>query len=120
MRLVPLTEGCGVDLYNGGFGEGVGADEFVVRGMIGHRDDTHFPGYAFGAPGEVAGVKTEGTIFLVAAAGADEMDTLGADSCVGWLTAFLERSVKFRPFLRGAKDVFVPLLAVICTLCASS
>ena len=93
MRLVPLTEGRGVDLDDGGFGEGIGADEFVVRGMVGHGDDTHFPGYAFGAPGEIAGVETEGTIFLVAAAGADKMDTLGADSCVGWLTAFLERSV---------------------------
>lgn len=120
MRLVPLAEGCGVDLYDGGFGEGVRADEFVVRGMVGYGDDTHFPGYAFGAPGEVARVETEGTIFLVSAAGADEMDTLGADSCVGWLTAFLECSVKFRRFLGPAKDVFVPLLAVICTLCASS
>ena len=94
MRLVPLTEGCSVDLYNSGFGKGVGADEFVVRGMVGHGDDTHFPGYAFRAPGEVAGVETEGTIFLVAAAGADEMDTLRANSCVGWLTAFLECSVE--------------------------
>ena len=120
MRLVPLTEGCSVDLYDGGFGEGVGADEFVVRGMVGHGDDTHFSGYAFGAPGEVAGVETEGTIFGVAATGADEMDTLGADSGVGWLTAFLECSAEIRRLSSWAKDMFVPLLAVICTLCASS
>lgn len=120
MRLIPLTKRRGVDLHNGGFGEGVGADEFVVRGMIGHGDDTHFAGYTFRAPGEVAGVETEGPVFGVAAAGTDEMDTLGADSCVGWLTAFLECSIEFRRFSIWAEDVFVPLLAVICTLCASS
>ena len=99
MRLVPLAEGCGVDLYDGGFGEGVGADEFVVRGMVGHGYDTHFAGYTFRAPGEVAGVEAEGTVFGVAAAGADKMDTLSTDSGVGWLTAFLECSAEFRRFL---------------------
>ena len=120
MCLVPLSKRRGVDLYNGGFGESVGADKFVVRGMVGHGDDTHFPGYAFRAPGEVARVETEGTVFGVAAAGADEMDTLGADSGVGWLTAFLECSAEFRQFLSWAKVISVPLLAVISTLCASS
>ena len=120
MCFVPLTEGCGVDLHNGGFGEGIGADEFVVRGMVGHGDDTHFAGYTFRAPGEVAGVESEGTVFGIAAAGADEMDTLSTDSCVGWLAAFLECSEEIRRFLGRTEDLFVPLLAVICTLCASS
>ena len=88
--------------------------------MVGHGDDTHFPGYAFRAPGEVAGVETEGTIFGVAAASADEMNTLSANPSIGWLTAFFECPAELRRFLSWAKDVFVPLLAVICTLCASS
>ena len=120
MCLVPLSKRRGVDLYNGGFGESVGADKFVVRGMVGHRYDTNFPGYAFRAPGEIARVKTEGTVFGVDAPGAYDMDTLAADSGVGWLTAFLECSAEIRRFLSWAKVMSVPLLAVICTLCASS
>ena len=120
MCLVPLSKRRGVDLYDGGFRESVCTDKFIVRRMIGYRDDTHFPGYAFGAPGEVAGVETEGTVFGVAATGADEMDALGADSGVGWLTALLECSARFSQFLSWADNAVIPLLAVICTLCASS
>jgi hypothetical protein len=47
MRFIPLTERSSVDLDHGGFGEGVGADQFVIRGMEGHRDYTDFAGYAF-------------------------------------------------------------------------
>ena len=96
MRLVPLAERSGVDLYNGGFGKGVGAHKFVVRGMEGYRDDADFAGYAFGAPGEITGFEAEATVFGVAAAGADEMDAFGADPGVGWLAAFLECSVDVR------------------------
>ena len=64
---VPLSEGRGVDLDDGGFCEGVGADEFVVE--------------------------AQGAVFGVAAADADEMDSLVANSCVGWLTTFLKGSV---------------------------
>jgi len=61
--------------------------------MEGHGDDADFSGDAFRAPGEIAGVETEGTVFGVAAASADEMDTLVADTSVGWLATFLEGSV---------------------------
>jgi len=92
MCLVPRAEGCGVDLHNGGFGKGIGADEFVIGGMEGYANDTDFAGDALRAPGEVARFEAEGTVFLIAAACADEMDTLGADSGLGRLTTFLKRS----------------------------
>ena len=92
MCLVPLSEGCGVDLDDSGFGQGVGADEFVVGGVEGHADDAHFARDAFGGPAETAGVDAEGPILGVPATGADEMDSLGADAGVGWLAAFLESS----------------------------
>ena len=92
MGFVPLAEGGGVDLDHGGFGEGVGAHEFVVGGVEGHHDDAHFAGDAFGAPGEVAGFEAEAAVFGVAAAGADEVDALVADSRVGWLTTFFKCS----------------------------
>lgn len=94
--LVPLTERGSVNLDNGGFGKRVRADEFVVRGMEGHADDADFARYAFGAPGEVAGFEAEGTIFGVAATGADKMDTLGADTGVGWLATLFKSSVSLR------------------------
>ncbi len=61
--------------------------------MEGHGDHAHFAGYAFGAPGEIARVETEGAVFGVAATSTDEMDTLIANTGVGWLATFLEGSV---------------------------
>lgn len=81
---------------DGRFGQRVRADEFVVRRMEGHADDADFAGDAFGTPGEVAGFEAEAAVFGVAATGADEMDTLGADTGVGWLTALLKSSVSPR------------------------
>lgn len=77
---------------NSGFGESVCADEFVVGGMEFHRDDTNFASNAFRAPGEVAGIETKGAEFLVPTAGANKMDTFGADTGVCGLTTFLECS----------------------------
>jgi hypothetical protein len=79
-------------LHNGGFGEGVGADELVVGRVESYDDDAHFAGDALAAPGEVAAVETEGAVFGVAAAGTDEMDAFVADTGVGWLTSLLEGS----------------------------
>ena len=61
--------------------------------MEGHADDTDFAGYSFRAPGEISTFEAEAAIFSVTTTGADEMDTLGADSGVGWLAAFLKGSV---------------------------
>ena len=92
MCFVPCSEWCSVDLDNGRPCQGVGSDEFIVRGMESDNYDTDFAGNALGAPGEVAGLETQGAVFFVAAAGADKMDALVADSGVGWLAAFLKCS----------------------------
>ena len=118
MRLVPLSKGRRVDLHDGGFGQRVGAHELVVRRVEGHDDDAHFAGDAFGAPGEVARVEAEGPVFLVAAAGADEVDAFGADAGVGGLAAFFEGSV--RGGLERAEggrcgSIVLPLLAIVCS-----
>lgn len=78
---------------DGGFSKRIRADKFVVRRMEGHANDTDFAGYALGAPGEVTGFETEGAVFGVTTTGADEMDTLCADTGVGWLAALLKSSV---------------------------
>jgi hypothetical protein len=58
-----------------------------------HDNDTDFPGYALGAPAEVAAVQTQSTVLGVAASGANEMDALVADTGVGRLTTLLEGSM---------------------------
>lgn len=93
MGLVPLTEGGSIDLDDGGLGQGVGADQLVVGGVVGDDDDTGLAGAALRGPGEVAGVKTQGTVLVVAATGADSVDSLGADTGVGFLTAGLESAL---------------------------
>ncbi len=62
--------------------------------MVGYDDDADLAGDAFAAPGEVAGFEAQGAVLGVAAAGADEMDSLAADAGVGWLTTFLKGSVR--------------------------
>jgi hypothetical protein len=89
--LVPLTEGGGIDLDDGGAGQSVGADELVVGRVEGDTDDADLAGDTLAAPG--AGFETETTELAVTTTGADEVDTLGADSGVGGLTALLESSV---------------------------
>jgi len=91
--LVPLTEGGGVDLDDGGAGQGVGADQLVVGGVVGDGDDTGLAGAALGGPGKVTGLETEGTVLVVAAAGADGVDTLGADTGASTLAASLESAL---------------------------
>jgi hypothetical protein len=93
MRLIPLAERSGIDLDDGGLGEGVGTDELVVRRMVCDGDDTHFPRDALGAPAVVAGIQTQGTELAVAAAGAHQMDTFGTDTGLGRLTTLLESSM---------------------------
>lgn len=91
--LVPLTEGSGIDLDDGGLGEGVGADELVVAGVVGDDDHTGLAGAALGGPGEVARVETESTVLVVTAAGTHDVDTLGTDTGVGGLATSLESSL---------------------------
>ena len=89
--------------------------------MEGHADDTDFASYSFRAPGEISAFEAEATIFSVTTTGADEMDTLGADSGIGWLAAFLKGSVFPRSDWNDNRDLRrVPLLAVVCSFCSGS
>ena len=111
--LVPLTEGSSVDLDDGRLGQGVGADELVVGGVVwifpsqqglaarkqkdggrtGDHNDTGLAGAALRGPGEVARVETEGAVLVVAAAGANGVDALGTDTGVRRLATRLEGSL---------------------------
>lgn len=102
--LVPLTEGGGIDLDDGGAGQGVGADQLVVGGVVGDGDDTGLAGAALGGPGKVTGLETEGTVLVVAAAGADGVDTLGADTGASTLAASLESALL--PYCQRSERMF--------------
>ena len=91
--LVPLAEGGGVDLDNGGLGQGVGADQLVVGRVVGDADDARLAGAALGTPGEVTRVEAQGAVLVVAAAGADGVDALGANAGVGTLATGFESAL---------------------------
>lgn len=67
--LVPLPEGRGVDHDDGVLHEGLGTDQLAVARVVDDVDDTRLTAHGLGAPGEVAGVESEGAVLLVAAAG---------------------------------------------------
>lgn len=91
--LEPLTEGSGVDLNDGAASQGVGADKLIVGGVVGDDDDTGLAGAALGGPGEVARVESEGAVFVVAAAGANSVDALGANTSIGALATSFESAL---------------------------
>lgn len=91
--LVPLTERSGIDLDDGGAGEGVGSDQLVVGRMESDNDHTNLAGDTFRSPGEVAGFETKGTELAVATTGTDKMDSLCSDTGVGLLSAGFESAL---------------------------
>lgn len=122
MGLVPLAEGRGVDLDDGRLGQGVGADQLVVGGVVGDDNDTGLARDALGAPREVAGLEAEGAELAVAATGADKVDALGTNAGVGRLATLLESpaaAMSDMVFSR-AIGLCIPLLAVVCPLSAGS
>jgi hypothetical protein len=94
VTLVPSPEWCGINLDHGSFRQGVGSDEFVVGRMVDDTNHTSLAADALGAPGEIAGIETKGAELAISTASTDEMDTFGADTGVGGLTALLESTVK--------------------------
>lgn len=118
MSLEPLSEGGGIDLDDGGLGEGVRADKLVVGGVVDDTNHTDLLGDALRSPREVAGVETECAELAVAATGADKMDTLCADTCSGGLATLLESPKAMLDMTVDAIGLCIPLLAVVCTLCA--
>lgn len=116
MGLEPLSEGGGVDLDDGGLGEGVGTDELVVGRVVDDTDHTGLLGDALRSPREVAGIETQSTELAVAAAGADKMDTLGANTGVGRLATLLESPAAMLDMTLEAIGLCIPLLAIVCAL----
>lgn len=109
VSLVPLSEGGGIDLDDGRLGQGVGADQLVVRRVVRDTDDAGLAGNALRAPGEIARVETERTELLVAAAGADEVDSLVADTGVRGLATLVEGPVACKNLLVS----FIPVQSLI-------
>ena len=90
VSLVPLAEWSGIDLDDGGAGQGVGADQLVVGWMEGDTNDADLAGDTLRSPREVTGVETESAELAVSSTGADKVNALGTDTGVGWLAAGLE------------------------------
>lgn len=65
MALVPLSERGGVNCDNSILHQSLGSDQLVVGGIVDDVDDTSLAGCAFGTPGEVASVQTQGPVFFV-------------------------------------------------------
>jgi hypothetical protein len=76
----------------------------------GDGNDTGLAGDALGGPGKVTRVETQGTVLVVAAAGADDVDALGADTSVGGLATKLEGSLL--PCTQQLSEMFAFLLCV--------
>lgn len=93
VSLVPLAEGRGVDLDDGAAGQRVGADQLVVGRVVGDGNDTRLACAALRGPRKVARVEAQSAVLVVAAAGADGVNTLGADTGVGTLAASLESAL---------------------------
>ena len=87
---VPLSERRGVDLDDGGLGQGVGADQLIVARVESDDDDTDFASDSLTAPAEVAALEAQSAVLGVASSGADKVNSLVADTGVGWLTSLLE------------------------------
>lgn len=91
--LVPLTEGSGINLDDGRLDKGLGTDKLVVAGIVDNIDDTGLAANSFASPGEVARVKTQGTLLDVTTTDTDGVDTLGTELGVGSLTTEIELSL---------------------------
>ena len=96
---------------DGGFGESVGADKFVVGRMEGDNDDTDLASDSLRGPREIARFQTEGTELAVATTGSYKMDPLCTNTGVGLLSAGFESALlpcKFLVFQVGTyvKDIW--------------
>ena len=114
--LEPLSEGSGINLDDGGLGEGVGTDELVVGGVVDDTDDTGLLGDTLGTPGEVTGLEAESTELAVSTAGADKMDALSANTGIGGLATLLESPAAMLDMTLEAIGLCIPLLAIVCAL----
>ena len=112
VSLVPLTERSGVDDDDGVLHQGLGADELVVGRVVDDVDDTGLASDRLGAPGEVSGVETEGSVLLVSSADANGVDSLRPELGHGSRTSQLELSLHAdRVALAAGGAALMPVVA---------
>jgi len=91
--LIPLSERSGVNLDDGGSGKGVCSDQLIVGRVENDDNHTDLAGNTLRSPGEVASFETKSTVLAVATTSTDEMDSLGSDTGVGFLSAGFENAL---------------------------
>lgn len=90
MSLVPRLEGVGVNQHNRTLDQRLGTDQFVVRRVVRHVQDTDFAGTHFGAPCKVATIQSQGTKLRIATPSTDGMNGRFANLRHGGGTAHFE------------------------------
>merc|ERR1712109_159188 len=75
MALVPLLEGCCINLNNGILHQGFGTDQFVVTCIVHDIKNPGFARDALGSPGVVSGVESHGSVFDVSTSASHSVDT---------------------------------------------
>jgi len=124
MCLIPLPERSSIDLNHSGLCESIGTDELVVRRMVCDDDDSNLSGDPFRSPREIARLKTKSTELSIASTSTDEMDSLGTDTGVGFLTTGFESALLPCEFTQFSgrnicqRHMGFLLRTVICSLCA--
>ena len=93
VRFVPLTEGSSIDLDDGALDEGLGADKFVVGGIVDDIDDTGLARDGFTGPGEGTRVQTKSAVLNVSTTDANSVDALLTKLSVGRLTTKFKLSL---------------------------
>jgi len=90
VRLVPLTEGSGINDDDGVLDEGLGPDQLIVARVVHNVDDTGLPGDSLATPGEISLVEPESSELLTSTSDPDGMDALGAQLGHGGGASHLE------------------------------
>lgn len=91
--LEPLSERSGIDLDNGGLGQGVGSHQLVVGRVVDDSGDSGLSGDTLRGPREVTGLESQSSELLVTTSGSDGVDSLSTDLGHGRLSTQLELSL---------------------------
>ena len=78
MSLVPLAERSGINLNHGALDESVGADQFVVAGIVDDTNDACFASSVLGSPSKVSRLESQRTMLNVAATDTNGVNSFGS------------------------------------------
>jgi len=91
---IPESERIGVDLNNGVLDEGLGTDKLVVGGVVDNIKNLGLSSDGLRAPGEIAGINSQSSVFIVGTSTTDWANTLGSlELGHGGLSTHLELSL---------------------------